>query len=253
MLAGLKWFETYVPKNLVLRLMRSGGTSVQSEEREVTVLFTDLVDFTQIGSRLAPAQLAALLNEHFTLLAEAIEAEEGTVDKYMGDSIMAFWGAPLDQPDHAARACRAARNIARRVSIENVRRRAAGEAPLGLRIGIHSGAAIVGNIGAPSRVNYTMIGDTVNIAQRLEGLGKEVSPDTEVAVLRYESHARCRLRGRGAWRVRPARPGGAAGGLPAEACGGRPAATVTEAARFHADSPALRRPSTSKALCSGSL
>ena len=183
MLAGLRWFETYVPRNLVLRLMRSGGTSVQSEEREVTVLFTDLVGFTRIAALLSPAELADLLNAHFTLLAEAIEAEEGTVDKYIGDSIMAFWGAPTDQSDHAARACRAARDIARRVSAENARRRAAGEAPLGLRVGIHSGSAIVGNIGAPGRINYTMIGDTVNIAQRLEGLGKEVAPDSEVAVL----------------------------------------------------------------------
>jgi adenylate cyclase len=166
-----------------MRLMGSGGTSVQSEERQVTVLFTDLVGFTEIGSRLAPAELADLLNDHFTLLAEAIEAEEGTVDKYIGDSIMAFWGAPLDQPDHAARACRAAQDIGRRVSHENARRRAAGEAPQGIRIGIHSGSAIVGNIGAPGRINYTLIGDTVNIAQRLEGLGKEVSPDAEVTVL----------------------------------------------------------------------
>ena len=163
--------------------MRSNGTSVRSEEREVTVLFTDIVDFTRIGSRLSPARLADLLNAHFTMLADAIEAEEGTVDKYIGDSIMAFWGAPLDQPDHAVRACRAAQGIAHRLHAENARRRAAGEAPLGLRVGIHSGPAIVGNIGAPGRVNYTMIGDTVNIAQRLEALGKQVAPDADVAVL----------------------------------------------------------------------
>jgi len=183
MLAGLKSFETYVPKTLVLRLMRSGDPSLGSAERQVTVLFTDIVDFTSIGARLPPAQLAAFLNEHFTVLAEAIEAEEGTVDKYIGDSIMAFWGAPSDQPDHAARACRAARGIARLLRAENARRRAAGEEPLGLRIGIHSGLAIVGNIGAPGRVNYTLIGDTVNIAQRLEALGKRVSPDADVVVL----------------------------------------------------------------------
>ncbi len=183
MLAGLKSFETYVPKTLVLRLMASGGSSVQSAERQVTVLFTDIVDFTHIGSRLPPAQLAAFLNEHFTVLAEEIEAEEGTVDKYIGDSIMAFWGAPLDQPDHAARACRAAQGIARRLRAENARRRTTGEAPLGLRVGIHSGLAVVGNIGAPSRVNYTLIGDTVNSAQRLEALGKQVSPDADVVVL----------------------------------------------------------------------
>ncbi len=183
MVAGLKWFETYVPKSLVLRLMGSEGGSVRSEERQVTVLFTDIVGFTAIGAQLPPAELAGLLNAHFTLLAEAIEAEEGTVDKYIGDSIMAFWGAPLDQPDHAARACRAARRIARSVGAENDRRRAAGKVPLRLRVGLHSGPAIVGNIGAPGRINYTLIGDTVNTAQRLEGMGKEVDGAAEVVVL----------------------------------------------------------------------
>ena len=183
MVAGLRWFETYVPRSLVLRLMASGGATVTSEERVVTVLFTDLAGFTQIGSQLRAEQLANMLNDHFTLLAKAIEDEQGTVDKYIGDSIMAFWGAPLEQPDHATRACRAAHQIARRMRRENARRRAAGEQPLGLRVGLHSGPAVVGNIGAPGRVNYTLIGDTVNTAQRLEGLGKEVCPGAEVTVL----------------------------------------------------------------------
>ncbi|MEO1190233.1 MAG: adenylate/guanylate cyclase domain-containing protein [Pseudomonadota bacterium] len=183
MLAGLRLFETYVPRNLVARLMRNGETSVVSEERAVTVLFTDIVGFTQIGQELEPAALAALLNQHFTLLGEAIEAEEGTVDKYIGDSIMAFWGAPLDQPDHAQRACRAALAIARSLQADNRARRRRGEAPIRLRIGVNSGPAIVGNIGAPSRVNYTLIGDTVNVAQRLEALGKEIAPEDDVVVL----------------------------------------------------------------------
>lgn len=183
MLGGLRWFETYVPRSLVLRLMASGGSSVESEERQVTVLFTDIVGFTNIGSSLQPEALARLLNEHFKELAEAIDKEEGTVDKYIGDSIMAFWGAPLDQPDHAVRACRAALEIAARLQQENRERRAAGLEPIRLRIGIHSGAAVVGNIGAPGRVNYTLIGDTVNSAQRLEALGKEVAPEAEVIVL----------------------------------------------------------------------
>jgi len=86
---------------------------------------------------------------------------------------MAFWGAPEDQPDHAARACRAALAIAAALAADNRDRAVAGQAPVRLRIGIHSGPAIVGNIGAPGRVNYTVIGDTVNVAQRLEQLGKQ--------------------------------------------------------------------------------
>ncbi len=179
MLAGLKRFETYVPRTLVVRLMRSESGALASEEREVTVFFTDIVNFTSIGARLGPAALAELLIRHFSSLSEAIEAEGGTIDKYIGDSVMAFWGAPEDQPDHAARACRAALAIARQLRDDNRRRIAAGEEPLRLRIGIHSGAAVVGNIGAPGRVNYTLIGDTVNLAQRLEALGKEVGPEHE--------------------------------------------------------------------------
>jgi len=175
MIAGLRWFETYVPKSLVFRLMSRGDSSVHSEERQVTVLFTDIAGFTRIGDRLDPKALADFLNEHFAILGEVIEAEDGTVDKYIGDSVMAFWGAPSDQPDHASRACRAAMEIARRVALDNAGRRASGGHPVGLRIGIHSGPAVVGNIGAPGRVNYTLVGDTVNTAQRLEALGKEVT------------------------------------------------------------------------------
>ena len=173
MIGGLRWFETYVPKTLVFRLMELGGQAVRSEERQVSVLFTDIVGFTRLSARHSPGELAEVLNDHFTALGAAIEAEDGTVDKYIGDSVMAFWGAPLDQPDHAVRACRTALAIAERIAADN-QGRAPGEELLGLRIGIHSGPAIVGNIGAPGRVNYTLIGDTVNVAQRLEAMGKEV-------------------------------------------------------------------------------
>ena len=196
MLAGLRRFETYVPRSLVLRLMRSESASIASEEREVTVFFTDIVDFSRISQRLEPAALADLLNRHFSLMSQAIEAEGGTIDKYIGDSVMAFWGAPDDQPDHAARACRTALEIARLLREDNRTRIDRGEEPLHLRIGLHSGTAIVGNIGAPGRVNYTLIGDTVNLAQRLEALGKEVAsdgPDGEadvVILLSAETKAR---------------------------------------------------------------
>jgi len=175
MLAGLAWFETYVPKTLVMLLMARGHRGrLASETREITVLFTDIVGFTGAGERLSATQLADFLNGHFSLLAGCIEAEGGTIDKYIGDSVMAFWGAPDVQPDHAERACRAALAIAGRLHEDNGRRAAAGRAPVRLRIGIHSGPAVVGNIGAPGRINYTLIGDTVNVSQRLEQLGKQV-------------------------------------------------------------------------------
>ena len=174
MLAGLRWFQTYVPKSLVLLLIGRGEEKgLASEQREITVLFTDIVGFTAMGAQLPAPLLADFLNRHFTMLGECITAEGGTIDKYIGDSVMAFWGAPEDQTDHAARAGRAALAIVAALSADNRRRAAAGEPPVRLRIGIHSGPAIVGNIGAPGRINYTVIGDTVNVAQRLEQLGKQ--------------------------------------------------------------------------------
>jgi class 3 adenylate cyclase len=183
MLNALRWFEIYLPRSLVLRLMRQGASAVRSEEREVTVLFTDIVGFTDLASDLPADALARLLNAHFSLLAEAIEAEEGTIDKYIGDSVMAFWGAPADQPDHARRAVRAALGAARRLEEDNRRRAEAGEPPIRIRIGLHSGSVIVGNIGAPGRINYTLIGDTVNAAQRIEALGKEHMSESDTVLV----------------------------------------------------------------------
>ncbi len=183
MLGGLRQFETYVPKRLVERLMTLGEAASRGEARVVTVLFTDIVGFTALAERLRSEEVAAFLNHHFDLLGTEIEAEEGTIDKYIGDSVMAFWGAPLEQADHAARACRAARAIAAAVARDNRARQAAGEPPVHLRIGIHSGPAIVGNIGAAGRVNYTLVGDTVNTAQRLEALGHEVHGEEPVTIL----------------------------------------------------------------------
>jgi class 3 adenylate cyclase len=182
--AGLRWFETYLPKKLVLRLMRQETLDgVRSDEYVVTVLFSDIVGFTEFAARTPAARIADFLNDHFALVAACIEAEDGTVDKYIGDAIMAFWGAPEDQPDQASRALRAARAIAAAIDGDNRRREAAGRTPVWLRIGIHTGPALVGNIGAPGRVNYTIVGDTVNTANRLEELGKERSTPADVNVL----------------------------------------------------------------------
>ena len=184
MLGGLRLFATYVPRTLVRRLIgREHGASLRPEEREVTVLFTDIVGFTGLSARLTPLRLAAFLNRHFGLLGRAIEAEEGTIDKYIGDSVMAFWGAPDRQPDHAARACRAALAMAEAIQADNARRALKGRLPVRLRIGLHTGPAIVGNIGAPGRINYTLVGDTVNVAQRLEQLGKRYGGAAEVMII----------------------------------------------------------------------
>jgi adenylate cyclase len=193
MLSGLRWFETYVPRSLVLRLIQRGDGGVESEERQVTVIFTDIVGFTAGSQRLTPRETADFLNHHFALLAAEIERTGGTLDKYIGDSVMAFWGAPDEQPDHADRACRAALAINAALERDNRERAASGAPQVRIRLGVHSGAAIVGNIGAPGRVNYTLIGDTVNLANRLESFGKEVPAGAGAATILLSGETRARL------------------------------------------------------------
>ncbi|AWK87820.1 adenylate/guanylate cyclase domain-containing protein [Azospirillum thermophilum] len=185
MVAGLRWFETYVPKALVLQLMHrhGAGTAFGTEEREVTVMFTDIRGFSRMAEHLGAADTAKLLNEHFTLLAACIEAEGGTVDKFIGDSLMAFWGAPDEQKDHAARALRAAHAIHCAVREDNRRRRGAGGQPIRVRVGLHSGPVVVGNIGSESRINYTIVGDTVNVAARIEELSSSLQQDGEDVIV----------------------------------------------------------------------
>ena len=185
MLRALCWFELYVPKKIVERLIRHADVrGTISHAREITVMFTDIVGFSAVSEGMQASEVADFVNHHFSLVARCIEFEEGTIDKFMGDAVMAFWGAPDDQTDCAARACRAACAIADAIREDNRQRNASGKPSVGIRIGIHTGIATVGNIGAPGRLNYTIIGDTVNIGQRLEQLGKEVYPaGTEISML----------------------------------------------------------------------
>jgi class 3 adenylate cyclase/HAMP domain-containing protein len=184
MVKGLKSFETYVPRSLVKELIaQHSGGEVPSEERELTVLFTDIVGFTAMAEELPASEVAAFLNEHFTLIGGCVDAEGGTIDKYIGDALMAFWGAPVWQDDTAPRACRAALAIRAAIEADNTRRGAAGLPPIRIRVGIHTGRVVVGNIGRPGRINYTVVGDTVNSSQRLESLGKEIDPAGEVTIL----------------------------------------------------------------------
>jgi adenylate cyclase len=182
MLDGLKAFAAYVPRALVARLIRSGiDAATASDEREMTVMFTDIVGFTELAEQLPAAETAHLLNRHFAVLSEIVERHGGTVDKFLGDGMMAFWGAPEAMADHAAAACRAARDIASAVSLDYAAATAAGRPGIRIRIGIHSGQVIVGNIGGKGRINYTVIGDVVNVCQRLQGLGHTLDPAAPVA------------------------------------------------------------------------
>ncbi|MBN9669715.1 adenylate/guanylate cyclase domain-containing protein [Roseibium aggregatum] len=184
MVEGLKAMNTYVPRSLFIKLMRlGGGDAAEAREAELTVLFTDIVSFTARSEHLSAAETAQVLNDHFAILVEAVESEGGTVDKFLGDGMLAFWGAPDARPDHAEAAVRTARKIARALHAENRKANGHGEPVLALRIGIHTGQAVVGNVGALDRWNYTVVGDTVNAAERLQTLGKEVPGEPEVTIL----------------------------------------------------------------------
>ncbi|MGP1394052.1 MAG: adenylate/guanylate cyclase domain-containing protein [Inquilinaceae bacterium] len=176
MLGGLRWFETYVPRTLVRRLVaKEEYEQVRSIERQLTVMFTDIAGFTGAAESLPAAETAAFLNDHFASVGGCVDAEGGTIDKFIGDGLMAFWNAPDKQADHAERACRAALAIADAVDRDNAALRDAGRPAVGLRIGIHTGAVVVGNIGAPGRMNYTIVGDPVNTCSRLEELGHDLA------------------------------------------------------------------------------
>ncbi|MBX3567993.1 MAG: adenylate/guanylate cyclase domain-containing protein [Rhizobiaceae bacterium] len=211
MLVGLRAFSTYIPRALVAKLVRSGEIDVaQPREAIVTVMFTDIAGFTTLSESLDAASGARLLNHHFEILCRAIDAQGGTVDKFMGDGMMAFFGAPDRLKGHAAAAVRAAALIRQSLDEDNRLAGREGRPALRIRIGIHTGPAIVGNIGAADRVNYTIVGDTVNVSQRLQEIGKLLAPDDATAIAisgetasrldeRFETipAGKHRLRGRG--------------------------------------------------------
>ena len=183
MLIGLRAFSTYIPRSLVAKLVRTGEVGIaEPREATVTVMFTDIVGFTTLSEQMDASATARLLNHHFEILCRAVNAQGGTVDKFLGDGMLAFFGAPDRLKGHAAAAVRAAAAIREALENDNLEAASEGRPPLRVRIGIHTGAVIVGNIGASDRVNYTIVGDTVNVSQRLQDLGKQLAPDATASI-----------------------------------------------------------------------
>lgn len=149
-------------------LMRLGG-----EEKELTALFSDIRGFTTISEGLSPGELVNLLNEYLSEMTEIVFRNWGTLDKYIGDAIMAFWGSPYPQEDHPERACRAALQMLESLKKLQTKWQAEGRAEINIGVGINSGPMIVGNMGSKTRVNFTIMGDNVNLASRLEGINKQ--------------------------------------------------------------------------------
>ena len=167
-------FARFVPKDIVKGIIdHSISTELGGVRQEVTILFTDVTNFTGIAEAADPDSLMHQTSRHFEALTEAFHAESGTVDKFIGDSAMVFWNAPHLQPDHVERACRAALAAKAASDALNAQFAAEGLPAFTVRLGIHVGEAVVGNLGSEERMNYTVLGNSVNLAARLEGLNKE--------------------------------------------------------------------------------
>ena len=147
--------------------------SLEGENRELTVLFSDVRGFTTISEGLEPKELTQLMNEYLTPMTHVIQHHRGTIDKYMGDAIMAFWGAPLEDPHHARHALQAAMDMFRSLELLRQDFAAKGWPPINIGIGINTGPMTVGNMGSEFRMAYTVMGDAVNLGSRLEGLTKQ--------------------------------------------------------------------------------
>jgi len=141
------------------------------------------LDFDEVAPQMSATEVAEFINQHLSLVSSCVEQEGGTIDKFIGDAVMAFWGAPGRIENPAASACRAAVAIQLALAADNKRRIAEGLKPVRIRMGVHLGPVVVGDIGTASRINYTIVGDAVNATQRLESLGKTIDPDAEAIAL----------------------------------------------------------------------
>ena len=168
-----RMFAHYMSDTVISHLLKHPEKlKLGGERRRVTLFFSDLAGFTTLSEQMPPETVVGLLNQYLSRMTGIILEEGGTVDKFEGDAIMAFWGAPLDQENQALRACRAALRQHAALKELNGEFARQGLPPLTVRIGLHTGEAVVGNLGSQDRFDYTVIGDTVNLASRLEGINK---------------------------------------------------------------------------------
>ncbi len=175
-------FGTYVPPELVDEMVKEPSAySMKATSRELTVMFCDMRGFTKMSENMEPVQLQQLLTGVFSRLTKIIRANQGTIDKYMGDCVMAFWGAPVETTQHAHLAVKSAMEMANAMRDINAEHRAKGLPEIGVGIGLNTGTMCVGDMGSDIRLSYTVIGDAVNLGSRLEGLSKQYGVDIVVS------------------------------------------------------------------------
>ncbi len=174
-------FSRYVSPEVVKRIVSAGGQPFGGEQREVTLLFTDIRSFTTLSEKMSPSQVVAMLNSYFTPMTQCVKSHEGTMDKFIGDALMAFWNAPVNVEEHPRKAVLAAIEMQQKLAA--LRPDFQKEFGVVIRIGagLHTGVAHVGNMGSDDLLDYTSIGDTVNLASRLEGLSKQYGADVVIS------------------------------------------------------------------------
>ncbi len=183
-------FQRYVSKQILDKIMETGEQlQLRGETRKVTVLFSDIRGFTSMSEKLLPEQVVSGLNEYFTDMVDVVFRHDGFINKFVGDAMMAVWGAPFDQDHQELRAVRTAVEMIDALVDLNRRRGERGEQPLAIGVGIGTGFAVSGNLGHVERMEYTVIGDAVNVAQRIESQTKKVGHTVLVSEATYHAVA----------------------------------------------------------------
>jgi adenylate cyclase len=180
-LRGLDNLSRFLPRQVVDRVIKDGETSLMPLQREVTILFSDIRDFTSLSEALPPQAVLNLLDDYFGHMTHIVLERQGMVNKFLGDGMMACWGVPEHSEDHAEQAMRAALDMRAKLVEINAWRQQHGEPPLRIGIGLHTGVVAAGMLGGTRQHEYTIIGDAVNVASRVEGLTKVVGTDILVS------------------------------------------------------------------------
>jgi adenylate cyclase len=180
-------FQYYLTPSVVNEILKDPAKlKLGGDKKHLSVMFSDIRGFTTISEKLSPEELVRLLNEYLTAMTDIVFKYEGLLDKYIGDAIMAVFGAPLEQPDHALRACRTGLEMMAKLQELRAKWAAEGRPDVDIGVGINSGDMVVGNMGSEMRFDYTVMGDSVNLASRLEGTNKEYGTHIILSEFTYE-------------------------------------------------------------------